>query len=162
MGLICFRVDDRLVHGIVAGYWTNHLQASRIMVIDDAASKDEMIRTSLRMATPSSVNLSVLDIQKAIKNIKNGNYDRQRVFVIAKSPVVFEILQQNGIEVPEVYMGNITYSEGRIKVSKTVSVNPEEITVLNTMHQKGTKVISQLVPGDKPQDFMEMMLQAQK
>lgn len=138
MGLVHFRVDDRLVHGIVAGYWTNHLQASRIMVIDDGASVDETVRASLRMATPGTVNLSVLDIKKAIANIRDGNYEKQKVFVIAKAPTVFAELQKNGIEVPSVYMGNITYTPDRLKVAKTVSVNKEDIEALNSLEAGDT------------------------
>lgn len=162
MGLVHFRVDDRLVHGIVAGYWTNHLQASRIMVIDDAASTDETVRASLRMATPGTVNLSVLDLQKAIGNIRDGNYEKQKVFVIAKSPAVFAALQKSGIDVPAVYMGNITYTPDRLKVAKTVAVNPQDIEALNTLEAAGTSLVSQLTPGDKSEDFMSMLRAAEK
>lgn len=162
MGLVHFRVDDRLVHGIVAGYWTNHLQASRIMVIDDAASTDDTVRASLRMATPGTVNLSVLDLQRAITNIKDGNYEKQKVFVIAKTPDVFAELQRNGIEVPAVYMGNITYTSDRLKVAKTVAVNSKDIEALNSLSSNGTSIVSQLTPSDKSDDFMTMLRAAEK
>lgn len=162
MGLVHFRVDDRLIHGIVAGYWTNHLSATRIMVIDDKASEDEIVRTSLRMAAPAAVSLSVLNLEKAIKNILNGNYESQRVFVIAKSPVVFAALQEHGIKVPQVNMGNITYTEGRVKVARTVSVNEEEIAALKKLAANGTKITSQLIPSDNQEDFMVMLKNTQK
>lgn len=162
MGLVHFRIDDRLIHGIVAGYWTNHLQASRIMVIDDKASTDDLVRASLRMAAPAAVSLSVLDLEKAIKNIKNGNYDRQKVFVIAKTPEVFAKLQEAGIEVPMVNMGNITYTEDRLKVAKTVSVNEQEIKALEQLAAHGTKIISQLIPSDNEENFMVLLHNAQK
>lgn len=161
MGLVHLRVDDRLIHGIVAGYWTNHLKATRIMVIDDKASKDDLIRSSLRMATPASVNLSVLDLEKAIKNILNGNYETQRVFVIAKTPEVFVKLQESGIKVAQVNMGNITYSPDRLKVAKTVSVNQGEIAALKKLAANGTKITSQLVPSDKEEDFMALLRNAE-
>lgn len=162
MGLVHFRIDDRLIHGIVAGYWTNHLQATRIMVIDDKASQDDMMRTSLRMAAPAAVSLSVLDQEKAITNIKNGNYDRQKVFVIAKTPEVFAKLQDAGVEVPQVNMGNITYSTDRLKVAKTVSVNEAEIKALESLASHGTKITSQLIPSDNEEDFMHLLHNAQK
>ncbi|MFQ7539507.1 MAG: PTS sugar transporter subunit IIB, partial [Clostridium sp.] len=31
-GIIHIRIDDRLIHGQVAMFWTNELHASRIMV----------------------------------------------------------------------------------------------------------------------------------
>jgi PTS system mannose-specific IIB component len=157
MGLVHFRVDDRLVHGIVAGYWTNHLEATRIMVIDDEASVDEMRRQALRMATPPAVNLSVLNLEKAAANIKAGNYEDQRVFVIARNPAVFTELQKRNIEIPAVYMGNITYTPERRKVSKTVALNSEDEAALEYLISKGCKIISQLIPGDKADDFAAMM-----
>ncbi len=153
MGIIHFRVDDRLIHGIVAGYWVNHLQATRIMIIDDESSQNEIVRTSLRMACPKSVNLSVLDTEKAIKNIQAGNYETQRVFVIVKSPDVLLKLSDAGIPVPEIYLGNITYTEGRLKVAKTVSLNQAEIETCESFIKRGTRLISQLIPKDNAEDF---------
>ena len=33
--VICFRIDDRLIHGQVAAVWTKHLHQTRIVVIDE-------------------------------------------------------------------------------------------------------------------------------
>ncbi len=162
MGIVNYRVDDRLIHGIVAGYWANSLQATRIMVIDDGASASDLVRTSLRMACPAGLSLSVLTLEKAVVGIKAGNYETQRVFAIAKTPEVFMELQRNGILVDAVYMGNITYTADRLKVAKTVSVNAAETAALEELSSKGTKIINQLVPQDAQQDFMDMLHKAQK
>lgn len=159
-GIIHFRVDDRLIHGIVAGLWTNFLKADRLMVIDDAASGNQMTRDSLRMAAPAAVSLSVLTLEKAINNISNGNYIGQRVFVIAKTPEVFAALADAGISVPEIYMGNITFTPERTKVAKTVSVNDKEAAALESLAAKGCKIVSKLMPSDNAEDFMEMMHKA--
>ncbi|MEG0034874.1 MAG: PTS sugar transporter subunit IIB [Anaerorhabdus sp.] len=162
MGTMHYRIDDRLIHGIVAGYWTNHLKATRIMVIDEKAANDEIVRTSLRMACPKNVNLSVLTPEKAITNIKAGNYESQNVFVISKTPEVFDKLQQSGILVDQVNMGNITYTNDRIKVAKTVSVNTKEIEALEHLSSNGTKIISQLIPEDTIDNFMDLLANAKK
>ena len=52
LGFVGFRVDDRMVHGIVATDWIPSLNATRAMVIDDAASKNDIMKTSIKMATP--------------------------------------------------------------------------------------------------------------
>lgn len=159
-GIIHYRVDDRLIHGIVAGLWTNFLKADRLMVIDDAASANQMTRDSLRMAAPAAVSLSVLTLEKAIANITNGNYVGQRVFVIAKTPEIFAALAEKGISVPEVYMGNITYTTDRTKVAKTVSVNEKEAEALEKLAAKGSNIVSKLMPSDNSENFMEMMKKA--
>ncbi|MFI3284047.1 MAG: PTS sugar transporter subunit IIB [Erysipelotrichaceae bacterium] len=152
-----FRVDDRLIHGIVAAYWVNLLKATRIMVIDDESANNSLMKSSLRMACPKSVNLSVLTYEKAINNIKAGNYEGQEVFVITKTPKTYEKMQRDGISIPFIVMGNITYSAERIKVCRTVSVNQEEIESLKILSENNTKIISQLVPSDTPLDFMESL-----
>ena len=40
MKIVNIRIDDRLIHGQVAAVWSLFTQATRIMVIDDAAVKD--------------------------------------------------------------------------------------------------------------------------
>ncbi len=162
MGLVHFRVDDRLIHGIVAGYWSNHLKASRILVIDNEASNDEVVRTSLRMACPSSIALSVLNLDKAIANINNGNYVTQQVFVIAKRPSIFLRLLEAGIHVEAVNMGNFSWSSNLIKIAKTVSLDTDEIAACESLHQAGTTLEYQLVPNDKKEDFYQMLKQAKE
>ena len=48
MGIIHFRVDDRLIHGQVAVMCTNAYRINRIMVIDDKASLDDFAKKTLK------------------------------------------------------------------------------------------------------------------
>ena len=57
LGFIGFRVDDRMIHGIVATQWVPNLKATRAMVIDDEASTNDIMRSSMKMATPAGVAL---------------------------------------------------------------------------------------------------------
>ena len=42
------RVDERLIHGQVAMVWTNTVGATRILVANDEALKDEMVLSGLK------------------------------------------------------------------------------------------------------------------
>ncbi len=85
LGFIGFRVDDRMIHGIVATQWVPNLKATRAMVIDDEASTNDIMRSSMKMATPAGVALSVIDHTKAVTNIGNNKYANQRVFCVFKT-----------------------------------------------------------------------------
>ena len=74
-GLLHFRVDDRMLHGVVATQWVPEFKATRAMVIDEAASKSDIVRSGLKMACPAGVALSVLASAKAVENIKAGKSD---------------------------------------------------------------------------------------
>lgn len=47
MEIVNIRVDERLIHGQVAAYWTTSLNANRILVIDDFAAKDQIQKMAL-------------------------------------------------------------------------------------------------------------------
>lgn len=64
MAIIHTRIDDRLIHGQVASMWTNQLGATRIMVVDDKAAFDDMVKTSLKLATPYGVALRYCQLKR--------------------------------------------------------------------------------------------------
>lgn len=51
------RVDHRLLHGQVAFSWKNAVEADCILIACDAVMKDDLRKTSIKMAKPSGVKL---------------------------------------------------------------------------------------------------------
>lgn len=89
MAIIATRIDCRLIHGQVANLWTTKLNISRIMVIDDAVAQNDIEKQGLKLACPPGVKLSILPIDKAANNIKEGKYDTQRLLIVARRPENF-------------------------------------------------------------------------
>ena len=44
-GLVHVRIDDRLIHGQVAVYWCNAVNATRIMVANDVMYENDVLMT---------------------------------------------------------------------------------------------------------------------
>jgi pts-sorbose: PTS system, mannose/fructose/sorbose family, IIB component len=42
MGIVLARIDNRLLHGIVATQWAGRSGAQRIMIIDDTVANNEL------------------------------------------------------------------------------------------------------------------------
>ncbi len=61
------RIDERLVHGQIVAFWTNRLNASRIMVIDDTAASNDIQKAALKMACPAGTKLSILRVERAVE-----------------------------------------------------------------------------------------------
>ena len=51
-GIVNFRLDERLIHGQVATFWTRTLQADRIIIADDEILK-HIGMSALKAAVPS-------------------------------------------------------------------------------------------------------------
>src|SRR5699024_10699772 len=102
------RIDERWIHGQVAGIWSSTLKTQRLMVINDAAAENTLQKTSLLMAAPKSMRLSVLTVQDAVNNINAGKYGKQRLFLIFKKPSdVLKCIELGG-KIEHVTVGNMT------------------------------------------------------
>lgn len=100
------------------------------------------------MAAPAGVNTSILPLEKAVANIKNGNYDGQRVMLIVKSPVTLVKMMEMGVELLPVNIGNMSNRPGTTQYKKSVSMFPEEKAAVDTLLSAGIKVTAQMVPDD--------------
>ena len=72
MGISLARLDNRLLHGIVASQWTPKSGANRVMVIDDKTANTPMLKEAMRIGKPSGVSLSIINRETAYTNFKNG------------------------------------------------------------------------------------------
>ncbi|WP_241433466.1 PTS mannose/fructose/sorbose transporter subunit IIAB [Enterococcus faecalis] len=151
------RIDERLIHGQVAGIWSTSLSTQRIIVANDEAATDPLQKSSLRMAAPSSMHLSVLGVEAAAKNIQSGKYGKQRLFLLFKNPKdVLRFIEAQG-PIKTVNVGNMSYKEGAREVTKSIQVLPEEEQIFETIASKGVTVTAQLVPNDPVVDFMKKL-----
>ncbi|MCB5074769.1 PTS sugar transporter subunit IIB [Streptococcus mutans] len=148
MTVVEARVDQRLIHGIVVNQWNSKLNPKRFMIIDDIVSNQPEIKNSMRMAKPSGKSMSIIDTQKAIANFKNGNYDKQDVFIIVKEPSTLLKLLDNGIFIPRVNLGIVFADDVRTNISKFVNLNQSEVNELKKIEERRIPIIIQYIPDD--------------
>lgn len=157
-GLLHFRVDDRMLHGVVATQWVPEYKATRAMVIDEAASKSDIVRSGLKMACPAGVALSVLAPEKAIANIQTGKYNTQRVVVVFRYIAAAYQVFKAGIPIPQLNLGNVTQNKGETTtLDKTVRVSPEEKQMLKEMHDAGVKITCRFRVDDPETDVGHLL-----
>ncbi|HFD1714459.1 PTS sugar transporter subunit IIB [Enterococcus faecium] len=155
--IVNVRMDERLIHGQVAGIWAPSLHTQRIIVINDEAAADTLQKSSLRMAAPTSMRLSVLPVESAAKNIRSGKYGKQRLFLVFKNPTdVLRYLKAGG-KLTHANVGNMSYKEGSKDITKSIKVLDEEIDVFESIAAMDINVTAQLVPNDPVIDFMDKL-----
>lgn len=157
-GFIGFRVDDRMIHGVVATQWVPQLKASRAMVIDNAASVNEIMRQSMKMACPAGVALSVIDIDKAVTNISNQKYASQKVFCVFRSIDTAYKVWKAGVEIPTLNLGDVTQNAGETTVlGKTVRINAEEKKMLKEMNESGVTITVRFSFNDQEVNVSDLL-----
>lgn len=74
------------------------------------------------MACPPGVKLSILPIDKAANNIKEGKYDTQRLLIVARRPENFLRLVEYGVSLPEHNVGNMSQTPETRSVTRSINV----------------------------------------
>lgn len=122
MAIIATRIDGRLIHGQVANLWKTKLNISRILVIDGAVAQNDIEKQGLKLACPPGVKLSILPIDKAANNIKEGKYDTRLLLIVARRPKNFLRLVEYGVSLPEHNVGNMSQTPETRSVTRSINV----------------------------------------
>ncbi len=155
--IVNVRIDGRMIHGQVAIFWTGTLKATRIMVIDDGAAKDEIQKMALKMACPPGVKLSILPVEKAVANINAGKYEGERVFVVVRIPETLVKLWDAGFRPESVNVGNMGSGVGTKAIRRSVHVSPAQVEIFKDLHSRGMNFYAQMVPNDESVEFMGLL-----
>lgn len=157
MAIIASRIDGRLIHGQVANLWGMKLGITRFMVIDDEVAQNDVEKQSLKLATPAEIRLSVLPVEKAATNIKNGKYDSQRLMIVARKPDRFLRLLDYGVDFGTLNVGNMSQSDDTRSITNSINVTDEDVRVFEELDAKGVDIVSQMVPNNKAEAFMPLL-----
>lgn len=155
--IIATRIDGRLIHGQVANLWGTKLKVDRFIVIDDKVADNDIEKKGLRMATPTSIRLSVLPIERAAKQIKEDRYKSQRVMLVAKSPKVFLDLINLDVPIDHINVGNMSQSSETRSITNSINVTDADVETFKELDSKGIKLTAQMVPNDNEKNFMNLL-----
>lgn len=147
-GIVHIRIDDRLIHGQVALFWTNVLHINRIMVINDDVAGDDLQKSLMRMAAPANVNTSILSRDKAVENIQADKYADQRVLIVVKSPLDILYLAERGIPVTKVNVGNMSGRSQTVSLRQNINVTEDEIHAFKQLLAKEIEITAMMTPND--------------
>ena len=167
MSVVMARIDNRLLHGIIVTQWAPVSGATRVMVIDDKVAGDEVLKSTMRMARPAGMAVSIISEQTALKNFAAGKYDREKVFVIAKEPETMLRLVESGVELPSLVVGvpdgteeivkNSLPTEDGIQLTQRAYASAENVQSYKALIARGVKVTAQFVPADKPVSVADLI-----
>ena len=152
MSIIAARIDNRLLHGIVATQWVPEFKPQRLMNIDDVYANDPTKKAGMRMAKPAGVALSIIDRDKAYANFAAGKYDDHSVFVVVRDPQIILDLQEAGQKVPRLTVGGTVDPEPGVaatQVSRRAYVLDSQVPVYSAISGNGCDVTVQYVCADK-------------
>ncbi|MBS6374536.1 MAG: PTS sugar transporter subunit IIB [Erysipelotrichaceae bacterium] len=157
MAIVDVRIDDRLIHGQVCGYWIPHYQVDRIVIVDNEIEHDSMRKTALKFGCPPKVALAILSASSAAEKFKRHLDKGSKVMILCSGPKPLLEMVEAGFTFPSITVGNMSSKENTKPLKRTLFISPEDKVNFEKLAQHGIKLYSQMTPSDTKEDFSEMI-----
>ena len=151
------RIDDRLIHGLIVHAWITSVGANTIVVADDAAAKDDLRKSLLRMATPKGVRLKVLPVAKAARFLLDPETDTTKVLLILRDVEGALALVEAGVVPEEINVGNVSAAPGKTQYFKSVFLDEKDIERFEQLRDKGISLEVQVVPTERKEELFHLI-----
>ncbi|MDB4921755.1 PTS sugar transporter subunit IIB [Mucilaginibacter sp.] len=145
------RIDDRLVHGQVAFTWTPALGVSCLLIANDKVAKDEFLKMALGLAKPAGTKLLIKSLKDAAAFLNDEKSSSLKILLIIDSVKDAYALVNEVSEIKSVNFGGIRLKDGARLISKAVSINDDDITLIKELLDKGIELELRQVPTDTKQ-----------
>lgn len=150
VGFGLVRIDDRLIHGQVVALWVKHLQARRIVIVDDQVAKDSFLQLVLRGAAPPGISVEVYALEQAPQALDRPEAERAKTIVLMKGPKTALGLRNAGVVYETLNVGGMGAGPGRKPFYRNISATPEELEMFRQLEAQGVTAQIQIEPNARP------------
>ena len=152
------RVDHRLLHGQVAFSWKNAVEADCILIACDAVMKDDIRKTTMKLAKPNGVKLVMKNIEDSIAALNAGVTDKYKLFIVVESIEDAYRLAKGCAGIRSINLGGCKPKEDIVKtIYKTIPVTARDEEMLKELLNDGIEIEIRQVPGEQKVKVSENM-----
>jgi len=157
------RLDERLIHGQIAIKWARHLSVDHIVVINDEAANNDIIKKSLMMAVPPNIKVAIKGMEDGIMLLNDPRAGSMHMLVLVGTPQeVLQLLNRvKGIN--KVNIGNYGRvapkdgTEFRKTYRNNLYLYEKEVVVLKDILNTGVECIYQTTPEENAEQLKNII-----
>ncbi|TCW17995.1 PTS system mannose-specific IIB component [Raoultella sp. BIGb0138] len=153
------RIDDRLIHGQVMTGWVKHLNATKIIIVDDELVNDEFMISVLEMAVPNNMTLNIYDAEAAAMKLSEVSSDNNsdNIIILVKSPLTVLKMLNVGAKFQNLTVGGMGVNENRSRLYRNLAASDAERQAFKDIDKMGIPIQIQVLPGDTPANLMSYL-----
>lgn len=157
------RLDERLIHGQIAIKWSRHLSVNRILVLNDEAANNDLIKKSLMMAAPSDAKVAITTLEEGIGLLNDPRAESLSILVLVKTPQDALRIIQSVQGIKAVNIGNYgrvaprAGSEIRKTYRNNLYLYDSEVQIIKQILATGVECDYQTTPEDKPEPIKQIV-----
>ena len=151
------RADFRLIHGQVITKWLKQTNANRIVIIDDALSKDSFMASIYEMAAPPSITVNIYSTEEAAAMWKENEMGDGNLFVLFKNIEQVDKAYRMGFPIKELQIGGLGAGPGRKVVFGPITLDKIDADLLSKMMDEGVYVYLHQVPDENKMEMTKVL-----
>ena len=154
------RIDTRLLHGQVATSWTKSVGPNRIIAVSDRVAKDELRKNMIEQAAPPGVKANVVPVSKMAQVDKDTRFGNTKALLLFETPQDALEAIEKGVRIKTLNLGSMAHSKGKVALTKTVSMDKNDVETFEKLLDLGVKIDVRKVPSDSPENFANILKKA--
>lgn len=147
MAVSFIRIDDRLIHGEVAARWSNELPCDGLVVVDDRAALNPVVKSTLMgVCNKRTLIWTKEHFAEKMDQIVNS---KKNYFVITRNPVnMAYVLVDQGMRPTKkvLNVGPQSARPGTTSIARNVDITPEEARAFDRIQDAGYTIEFRLLP----------------
>lgn len=150
MGILLYRIDDRLIHGQVVVGWGQPFNVELIILVDDGVATCDWECDLYRMGVPPEMEIAFAGVSDAIARHAEFASDPRPSILVTGDIDTMQRLAAGVPDIRDVNVGGIHQSAGRVERLRYVFLTPDEEVRLRELAATGVNVTAQDVPSASP------------
>ena len=126
--------------------WVPTLKIERLLVADDEAASNPLMRAAMAMAVPPQIRVVMTAVD--VTDFTAAARDPVRTLVLLRDVGAAVFAHAHGLPKGPLNVGNLHAGAGRTQVTRSVFLSPQERTWLRQLEVAGMQVSLQALPGD--------------
>jgi mannose/fructose/N-acetylgalactosamine-specific phosphotransferase system component IIB len=157
MGILLYRIDDRLIHGQVVVGWGQPHNIRFLVLVDDLVASSDWEKDLYRMAVPPEMEIFFADVDSAIRDHARYAGD-PRPGILITGDIASMLRLVKGVKaIGSVNLGGIHHRAGRAEKVRYVFLTPDEEDQLRALEASGVEVTAQDVPSARARPLAEVL-----
>ncbi|QWA09280.1 PTS sugar transporter subunit IIB [Sodalis ligni] len=139
--------------------WVKHLNANRIIIVDDELVNDEFMISVLEMAVPSHMTLNIYNAETAIDilNAISNDGKNDQIIILVKSPIPVLKMLEGRVVFDELTIGGMGVNENRSRLYRNLAASDKERKAFQQINTIGLPIHIQVLPNDAPMELMPLL-----
>jgi mannose/fructose/N-acetylgalactosamine-specific phosphotransferase system component IIB len=150
-------VDDRLIHGQVVIGWAQPLDATVIMLVDDAVAESEWEQDLYRMGVSLDIEVIFASVEDGCARLSTLQADSRRGLVLTSDVRTMRRLHECSPSFNSVNLGGIHTGPDRSPCLRYVYLSDDEEAHLLALAARGVTVTAQDLPISSPTPLNELL-----